>query len=293
MNQKARLATFAKDGMLEDGRRRLNCSSIASQARILVMSALIHCVQLQSVWEDKPANFNRVRSLLQTLAPSPGGWIVLSEMFATGFSHNVSVTAEPSDGETRQFLSEIAHEWQCLVLGGLVTQGPDGRGWNQAVAIAPDGRELARYSKQNLFQLGGEGEAHLVGKESCVFEWQGFRVAPLICYDLRFPEVARDAVRQGAEVLVYQAAWPARRIQHWLTLLQARAIENQAYVIGVNRCGQEPTAHYCGRSVVVDPHGVIIADASDGERVVTARLEKSVITDWRRDFPAVQEFLAR
>ena len=252
----------------------------------------LHCLQLDSAWEDKPANFARVNRLLEARPPVPGGLIVLPEMFATGFSSRLEVTAEAVGGATETFLHELAGRWQCAVLGGLVRTGPDGRGLNQALAVAPGGRELARYTKIRPFGLGGEAAVHTPGRQPVCFDWQGLRIAPLICYDLRFPELAREAVRQGAEVLVYLAAWPARRIQHWLTLLQARAIENQAYVAGVNRCGQEPQFSYCGRSAVADPHGVLITDASDGERVLSTVLDPAVVRDWRRDFPAVQEYLA-
>jgi len=110
-----------------------------------------------------------------------------------------------------------------------------------------------------------------------------------VCYDLRFPELARDAIRQGAEVLVYIASWPIKRAQHWVTLLQARAIENLAWVVGVNRCGSDPEFTYPGRTLVVDPHGNIIADAADREGVLVADLLPQVVTDWRAQFPALRD----
>lgn len=253
----------------------------------------IHAVQLDSAWEDKAANFSKVRALLAASPPLPGSLIVLPEMFATGFSHQLSVTQEPEGGETERFLKEVAAQWQCAVLGGVVTPGPDGKGHNQALVTGPDGQILARYTKVHPFSYGPEAEVHAPGKGPVVFEWAGFQWAPLICYDLRFPELAREALLRGAEILVYIAAWPARRMGHWLALLQARAIENQAYVIGVNRCGQEPETGYCGRSVVIDPQGVIIADASDGEKVLTAELSLDAVRGWRRDFPAVRDFRLR
>jgi predicted amidohydrolase len=130
---------------------------------------------------------------------------------------------------------------------------------------------------------------HQAGTNVNVFEWQGLKIAPLICYDLRFPELAREAVRAGAEVLVYIAAWPVRRFLHWITLLQARAIENQAYVIGVNRYGSDPQFSYNGRSLIVDPHGVIIADAGEQERVLSAQIDSQIVRDWRSQFPALKD----
>lgn len=253
----------------------------------------IYALQLDSIWEDKQANFAKVQALLSAAPPVAGSLIVLPEMFATGFSCELTVTAEAIAGETEIFLKTLAQQWQCVVLAGLVTKSADGQGLNQALVISPDGNELARYTKIHPFSLGGESASHTPGKETLVFEWHGLKVAPLVCYDLRFPELARSALKQGAEVLIYIAAWPARRIQHWLTLLQARAIENQAYVLGVNRCGQEPQYTYCGRSVLVDPHGVIVADASDGEKILKAEIHPDTVREWRRDFPAVADYLSQ
>ena len=249
----------------------------------------IHALQLDSIWEDKAANFSKVRALLEAAPPEKGSLIVLPEMFATGFSCDISKTLEPTGGETEDFIRALAAEYGCAVLGGVVTPGKEGRGRNQALVIDPNGRELARYTKVQPFSLGGEAEVHEQGAVPSLFEWGGLKFAPLICYDLRFPELARSAVKLGAEVLVYIAAWPVKRFQHWITLLQARAIENQAYVIGVNRTGTDPHFSYNGRSLVVDPHGVIIADAGEREHELRAEIEPSVVREWRAQFPALRD----
>ena len=249
----------------------------------------IHLVQMDPAWEDRPANHAKAKQLIAEANPDPGSLIVLPEMFATGFSTNIPMTAEPAGGPTEQFLREMATTHRCCVVGGLVTALTDGRGSNQALVIAPDGSELARYDKNHPFSMGGEDQVHAAGKGVALFEWQGLRIAPLICYDLRFPELAREAVRAGAEVLIYIAAWPAKRTQHWITLLQARAIENLAFVIGVNYCGADPQFTYLGRSIVVDPHGVIIADASAHEHVITSQIDPHVVRDWRTQFPALRD----
>lgn len=249
----------------------------------------VHLVQIDSVWEDRPANHAKARQLIASAAPQPGSLIILPETFSTGFSMNLAVTAEPENGPTEQFLREMAAQYQSCVIGGVVTATSDGRGMNQALAIAPDGRVLARYTKNHPFSLGGEDKAHCAGTDVSLFEWQGLRIAPLICYDLRFPELARSAIRAGAEVLIFIAAWPVKRIQHWITLLQARAIENLAYVIGVNRCGSDPEFTYNGRSIVVDPHGLIIADAAEQERVISAQIDPAIVRDWRSQFPALRD----
>lgn len=253
------------------------------------MTLKIHALQLDSVWEDKAANFSKVRALLEAAPPEKGTLIVVPEMFATGFSCDVTKTLEPVGGETEQFLRELADTYGCAVLGGVVTPGKEGRGRNQSLVIAPGGGELARYTKMQPFSLGGEADVHESGASPVTFAWSGFKIAPLICYDLRFPELARSAVKLGAEVLIYIAAWPVKRFQHWITLLQARAIENQAYVIGVNRTGSDPQFSYNGRSLVVDPHGVIIADAGEREHELRAEIKSSVVREWRAQFPALRD----
>ena len=254
------------------------------------MKSPIALVQLNCVWEDKPANYARVHSLVASAEPEAGSLIVLPEMFATGFSNNLSVTVESEEGPTLQFLRALAAAHDCTVIGGVVTPGKNGsKGRNQAVAVSPAREVLSRYTKMQPFSLGGETSCHEKGAGPVIFDWRGFKVAPLICYDLRFPEIAREAVRLGAEILVYIASWPIKRQQHWITLLQARAIENLAYVIGVNRCGSDPEFVYSGRSVVVDPHGIIMADAAEQERVVTAGLEVELVRAWREQFPALRD----
>lgn len=246
-------------------------------------------VQFDIVWEDKPANFSRVRSLLAEARPAPGSLIVLPEMFATGFSMNLNVTRQNGVREDETFLAALAREHRAFVLGGVVSRGSWEKGRNEAVAFSPTGELVARYTKIHPFSLGGEAEGHEAGRDITAFECAGFTVTPFVCYDLRFPEIFRDAARRGANLFVVIALWPVKRQHHWLTLLQARAIENQAYVVGVNRVGCEPQFTYAGRSVVVDPHGIVVADAGEQERVLRAVLDLATVESWRRDFPALRD----
>ena len=251
----------------------------------------VYAVQHDIVWQNKVPNFALVSTMLDAARPVPGSLIVLEEMFATGFSDDLVETKEERNGVTEQFLHTLAARYECCVVGGLVGCGDDGRGRNEALVIGPDGEELARYVKIHPFTGGDEHVVHQAGTEVMMFEFGGFKIAPLVCYDLRFPELAREALRLGADVLVYIASWPIKRAQHWVTLLQARAIENLAWVVGVNRCGTDPNFTYPGRSLVVDPHGVIIADAADREGVLVAELDARVSSKWRAEFPAVRDFL--
>jgi len=249
----------------------------------------VFLVQLDIVWEDRSANFAKVKALLEKQAIPAGSLIVLPEMFSTGFSMDLNVTVEPASSDTESFLSELARAHQSTVVAGVVRQGNAGKGRNEAIAIEPSGQALARYCKLFPFSFGGEDQHYEKGGNVVFFETGGFVVSPLICYDLRFPEAFRMAVKRGAELLIVIAQWPSRRTQHWITLLQARAIENQAYVIGVNRCGSDPALTYDGRSIVVDPHGNIIADAGTSEGVASADLDPQMVKQWRADFPALHD----
>jgi len=251
------------------------------------MKLHLHCIQPDIAWEDKPANFRRVRELVLHAEPAESSLIILPEMFATGFSRDLSITAEPPDGPTTAFAIELASETQCAVMAGLVMKDQD-RHFNVSLTVAPDGSTLCQYAKRFPFSLGEEDQVHAAGHETKSFTWRGVRIAPLICYDLRFPEVTRDAARLGVDLYVCIASWPVKRVQHWITLLQARAIENLAWVVGVNRAGTDPQFTYPGRSMVVDPHGVIVADASDREQVMTTIIDTEVSAAWRSQFPALR-----
>ena len=249
----------------------------------------VYCCQLDIVWENKPENFRKVRALLKEAQPERGSLVVLPEMFATGFSMNVSEIAEQKAPGGEEFLRDLAKEFGVIVMGGVVTQGLDGKGLNEAVIITPERTELTRYAKIHPFSVGGELNHYSRGEKVAHFEWSGLQVTPFICYDLRFPEIFRTAARAGAEMFVVIANWPNRREQHWVTLLQARAIENLAYVVGVNRAGSDPKLVYPGRSMIIDPHGNILVDAGSSEGVVSAEIDAEVVRDWRRDFPALKD----
>jgi predicted amidohydrolase len=249
----------------------------------------VACCQLNTVWEDKTANFAKARALLDAAEVPEGALVVLPEMFATGFSMNVPVVAEGEERPTEAFLAEVAEARGVYVLGGVVTRGDDGRGRNEAVLFGPDGRERARYQKMHPFSFGGETNYYAPGSHPVLARVGEWTLAPFVCYDLRFPEAFRSAGRRGAELFVVIANWPQARIAHWIALLVARAIENQAYVVGVNRVGDDPQLTYPGRSLVVDPQGNVIADAGSGEGVLQADLDRNALLAWRRAFPAIAD----
>ena len=202
---------------------------------------------------------------------------------------NVAATAQSTDRESESFLREIAAEFDCAVMAGVVGPIVDGQASNEAVAFAPDGTELVRYRKMQPFTPAGEHTAYGAGDSHQMFEWQGVKIAPFVCYDLRFPEIFRPAAVDGAELIVVMACWPATRSEHWVRLIQARAIENQAFAVGVNRCGSDPKLEYDGRSTAFDPLGKSLFEADAAEQVCSVEVDARVVKDWRETFPALRD----
>lgn len=246
-------------------------------------------VQIDSVWENKAANHAKALTLLDKAQPPAGSLVILSEMFATGFSMNVAAIHDSDSQETQNFLSRTAADYNVFLLGGVVTKDASGRGRNEAVVYQPDGSELARYCKIHPFTLGGEKDHYVGGNSPCLFQWQGFTVAPFICYDLRFPEIFRLAVSRGANLFPVIASWPSLREDHWVSLLKARAIENQAYVIGVNRCGNDPKLYHSGHSVIFDPSGKQLADAGSEEGVIETTPDLVSLLNYRQGLPFLSD----
>ena len=243
-------------------------------------------LQFDIVWENKPANFEKVRRLLAQAAPAKDALVVLPEMFATGFTMNTSAMVEPYGGETEQFLARTAKEFGIWLIAGAAMRGRDGRARNKALVFSPAGELIAYYAKMRPFTPGGEAEHYTAGEQPARFGWGNATVSPFICYDLRFPEVFREAAAaHRPELFVVIANWPAKRIEHWVKLLQARAIENQAYVLGVNRVGTDPYYSYTGRSLIVDPHGTVLADAGETEGFIRAELDLATLRKYREGLP--------
>src|SRR5262245_23763208 len=184
-------------------------------------------IQFDIAWEDKEANFNRVRRLLTGAAPRKDSLVVLPEMFATGFSMNAEAIAEPYGGPTEQFLASTAKEFGVCLVAGAAMRGRDGRARNKALVFSPDGKLLAFYAKMRPFTPGGESERYTAGERPIAFPWSDWMISPFVCYDLRFPEIFRQATSaHQPDLFVVMANWPVKRIHHWVRLLQARAIEN-------------------------------------------------------------------
>lgn len=213
--------------------------------------------------------------------------IVLPEMFTTGFcvdpSHAEGVI---DDGAAAvAWMRRMAERYDAAVTGSVaVTDGE--RYFNRMYFVRPDGC-VEYYDKRHLFAMGGEADHYTAGRRRVVVEWRGVRILLQVCYDLRFPVFARS--RGDYDMIVYAANWPTPRIAVWDTLLRARAIENQCYVAGVNRAGQDPWCDYCGRTALIDPYGRVAASCGEGERVVTGDIDMDRLAAFRRKFPVLED----
>ncbi len=248
-----------------------------------------HLVQFDIVWEDREANFARVADLLRTTDISPGDLVILPEMFDSGFSLNIERTGDGED-RTLDFLASLARTHRAFVQGGRTVLEPDGsHATNRAPVLSPEGDLLCEYAKIHPFSFGREGERFVAGGVLTSFAWSSLTCAPAICYDLRFPELFRYQVLAGAEVLTLGANWPRPRQHHWRALAIARAIENQAYMLAVNRTGTDPHLAYAGGSIAVDPRGEILAELRDEEAVLSVPVEPDRVRTWRNAFGALRD----
>ena len=244
----------------------------------------VAAVQHDIVWEDPPATFALLEPMI-TMAVSEGArLVVLSEMFSTGFSMATDRIAEPVDGPSTEFLREQAARHSAWICGSL-PERPDGQDlpFNQLVLAAPDGA-THRYAKIHPFTYSGEQDHFAAGSEHVTVEIEGVRVSLFVCYDLRFADefwaLARDT-----DLYLVPANWPESRRQHWRALLVARAIENQAYVVGVNRVGRGGKLDYVGDSLIIDPLGELVADGGDKPGVITGDVDPARVADVRAKFP--------
>jgi len=242
-------------------------------------------IQSELAWQDPAANRAHFQALLEQARGAE--LIVLPEMFSTGFSMDSAALAEPENGPTSQWLLDQAARLQVLICGSLIIQAADGSYRNRLLWARPDG-SLAHYDKRHLFRMAGEHKHYAAGEQQLLLELNGWRIRPLICYDLRFPVWSRDP--HSTDLLLYTANWPAARRQHWNRLLPARAIENLCYVAAVNRIGQDGKGHaYSGDSQVLDFQGDSLLQAGAEAGVFRVLLSAAQLAAYRQRFPADQD----
>ena len=248
-------------------------------------------VQGATRWHDAAANRAYYRELLLGRGET-GDLVVLPEMFLTGFTNATDSQAETMDGPGVAWMQERAAELDAVVTGSLVIRRDDGRCVNRLVWARPDG-SLDTYDKRHLFRMAGEHHHYAAGEMPLTAELHGWRIRPLVCYDLRFPVWSRNRRLQGArggmeyDLVLLVANWPAPRRLAWRTLLRARAIENLAYCAGVNRVGTDGNdVAYAGDSAVIDALGSPLVDLGTQEQVVTVTLDPAPLLEHRERFPA-------
>lgn len=245
-----------------------------------------HLLQLDLVWEDRSANFRLVEEAVDSCDPGAGDLVVLPELFDSGFSLNTGSTAD-TRGETLSFLLELADDLGVLIHGSRTVRDCHCTlARNHATIVGPGRVVLSEYAKVHPFTFGREPESFEGGSELGSYEWGGLSVCPAVCYDLRFPELFRRGMAGGAEMFVLGANWPEARQHHWRSLLVARAIENQAFVVGVNRAGSDPHVAYAGGSIVVGPQGEVLGELGAEPGVLSVEIDPEKVRSWRETFPA-------
>lgn len=243
-------------------------------------------VQLDIAWEDVAENHRRASRHLDAAKEGGATFAILPEMFSTGFSMDAGRIAQPPGGASEEFLRGEARRLGIWILASVPEKGePAPR--NMAMLVSPSA-EVVRYAKIHPFSYAGEHRVYAAGDRVVTAEVDGVRVTPLVCYDLRFPEPFRTAAAD-TDLYVVVANWPDQRREHWRALLRARAIENQAYVAGVNRSGDGNGLHYAGDSAVIAPLGETLVEADEREQVAFADVDPEVVKKLRARFPALED----
>ena len=243
-------------------------------------------LQMDLAWEDVAENHRRAAKLLAQAKEGGAALAVLPEMFSTGFSMDAGRIAQPPGGASETFLREQARELGLWILASVPERG-ESNPRNMAMLASPHGA-VVKYAKIHPFSFAGEDRVYTAGDRVVTADVEGVRVTPLVCYDLRFPEPFRVAAGD-TDLFVVVANWPDQRREHWRTLLRARAIENQAYVVGVNRAGHGNGLTYAGDSAAIAPLGETLAEADAREQVVFADVDPEVVKKLRARFPALED----
>jgi omega-amidase len=241
-------------------------------------------IQSNLHWENIAANLEMFDKKLAEISDTD--IIVLPEMFTTGFTMNAAALAETMEGTAVQWIKKQAAAKQAAITGSLIIE-EDGKYYNRLIWMLPDG-SYQYYDKRHLFTMAKEEETFTAGQEKIIIEYLGWKICPFICYDLRFPVWNRNTL--DYDMAIYVANWPDKRSYHWRSLLLARAIENQCFVIAVNRVGRDgKDFYYSGHSSVIDPAGEVVYQSADIEDIFTARLSLEHLRDIRKKLPFLKD----
>lgn len=248
----------------------------------------ITILQQNIVWANPEANCQSASKAID--ANSGSDIYVLPEMFSTGFATKPQGIAE-KDGYSLAWMKGKANAINAAVCGSVATE-ENGRFYNRFYFVEPDGK-VTTYDKHHLFTYSGEDKTFTRGNARPIIEYKGFRILPEVCYDLRFPVWARNGSydsKDNYHIIIYVASWPEVRQQAWETLLRARAIENQCFVVGVNRVGNDPGNNYIGGSLIIDPWGGTLAGCVNGEAsAATGDIDMRQLMDFRKSFPVLND----
>lgn len=237
-------------------------------------------------WENVDKNLQNIGLRLSGLRTKTD-IIILPEMFSTGFTMSAEKLAEPMNGKTMQWMQQTASKYGCVVTGSIIIK-EDNKFYNRLIWMRSDGT-FEHYDKKHLFTLGKEPETYTAGNQRLIVELNGWKVCPMVCYDLRFPAWLRNN-HQAYDLLIIVANWPERRALHWRSLLPARAIENQSYVVGVNRVGHDGNqVYHSGDSTCIDPNGNVIYYKRDEEDLYTFTISAEELIKARRYMPFLKD----
>jgi len=255
-----------------------------SNLNITVIQANLH-------WEDKTANLKMFEDRIDAIKEK-AEVVVLPEMFSTGFSMNPKSLAEKMNGPSVEWMKRVAARKRIILTGSLIIED-EGKYYNRLIWMLPNG-EYGYYDKRHLFAYATEDEHYSPGNKRLIASVKGWKINLLVCYDLRFPVWARQANDDSGnpeyDLLIYVANWPERRVHAWKTLLQARAIENQSYVVGVNRVGEDANGHhYSGDSMIIDPMGEVLYTKQNAEDTFTMSLDRSKLEEVRGKLPFLKD----
>ena len=241
-------------------------------------------LQTDIKWNNPQENLLRAEQMIGSAEVSD--LYVLPEMFATGFMPDGNDTIRYDN--ILEWMKRVARERDAAITGSVAVRTEDGNWHNRMYFVKPDGT-VVHYDKRHLFTYGGEDQHYTAGEEPVITEWRGVRIMLQVCYDLRFPCFSRNKA-PFYDLCIYVASWPLSRRMVWDTLLRARALENQCYVIGVNRVGDDPSCHYDGGSTVISPYGKSITTAEDNkEDIITAVLDMDSLMRFREKFPVLKD----
>ncbi|AFC25893.1 amidohydrolase [Saprospira grandis] len=248
----------------------------------------ITLVQANLHWEDASANLAHFDQLLAPLAPKESDLIILPEMFTTGFSMSPQKLAEPMMGPAMQWMQQKAQALEAVLAGSLIIE-EGGKYYNRFVWMPPSGDYLC-YDKKHLFTMAQEELHYEAGQEKIIIAYKGWRICPFVCYDLRFPIWNRNRQEERYDLAIYVANWPDKRSAHWRALLQARAIENQAYVAAVNRVGVDGTdLYYSGYSSLIAADGKILFQLKDKEQIKNIKISIDELLAIRKGLPFLKD----